>query len=113
GLASRYWNSDLIDYVIAIYEMGAKHYPNYYDFHLQLYELLLSTDKERAKKHLNRASELLNTVETNYQTKNDIIEEINKEKIKNGWYQGLAKRGGAGPRLDICASFNSRSSIEL
>lgn len=85
GLASRYWNSDLIDYVIAVYEMGAKHYPNYYDFHLQLYELLLPTDKERAKNHLNKASELLKTVETNHQTKNDIIEETNKEKIKNGW----------------------------
>lgn len=85
GLASRYWNSDLTGYAIAIYEMGTNYYPDYYDFHLQLYELLLPTDKERAKKHLNRAYELLNTVETNHQTKNDIIEEINKEKIKNGW----------------------------
>lgn len=85
GLASQYWNSDLNGYAIAIYEMGVKYYPNYYEFHLQLYELLLPTYKDRAKKHLNRAEELLNTVETNLSDKQNILNEISNEKIKNGW----------------------------
>lgn len=85
GMASRYWNSDLNDYAAAVYEMGVKYYPDYYDFHLQLYELLLPADRERAKKHLNNAYELLHTVEGNQQTMHDIIEEINNEKMKNGW----------------------------
>lgn len=85
GLASRYWNSDLNDYAIAIYEMGMNYYPDYYEFHLQLYELLLPTAEDRAKKHLNRAEELLNTVETNLSDKENILNEISNEKIKNGW----------------------------
>lgn len=85
GLASRYWNSDLDNYAIAIYEMGTKYYPDYYDFHLQLYELLLPTDKEEAKKHLNRAYELLDHIETHLPEKQEIMKEINNEKLKNGW----------------------------
>lgn len=85
GLASRYWNSDLNDYAKAIYEMAVKYYPNYYDFHLQLYELLLSTDKDQAKKHLNKAEELLNTFETTLSNKQNILSDISDEKNKNGW----------------------------
>ena len=87
GIASRYWNSDLNDYAIAIYEMATKYYPNYYDFHLQLYELLLPTNKERAKAHLNKAYELLNIVETDMSKKKqqDKLNRVNIEKKKNGW----------------------------
>ncbi len=85
GLASRYWNSNLINYAIAIYELGTKYYPGYYDFHLQLYELLLETDLERAKLNLNKGNDLLKTVETNNSARDEIMEEIAKEMKKNGW----------------------------
>lgn len=85
GLASRYWNNNLNDYAIATFEMGLKYYPNYYDFHLQLYQLLLPIDKERAKKHLSKAYELLNTLETDLSERQDILNEIKKEKVNNGW----------------------------
>lgn len=85
GLASKYWSSDLNNYAIAIYEMGVKYYPDYYEFHFYLYELLLPIDKDRSKEHLNRAEELLNTVETNLSDKQNILNEISNEKIKNGW----------------------------
>lgn len=85
GLASRYWNSDMNDFAIAIYEMAVKHYPNYYDFHLQLYELLLPTDEKRSKNHLNKAYNLLNTIETNLPEKQAFLNEIKEEKRKNGW----------------------------
>lgn len=85
GLASRYWNSDMNDYAIAIYEIAIKYYPDYYDFHLQLYELLLPIDKKRSKIHLNKAYELLNTVETDLTEKQNLLNEIKEEKRKNGW----------------------------
>lgn len=37
GLASRYENSNLSDYAQAVYELGIRYFPNYYDFYLQLY----------------------------------------------------------------------------
>lgn len=85
GIASRYWNNSLDEYAIAIYEMGVKYYPQYYGFHLHLYELLLPTNKEGAKKHLHRAYELLNSIETNLSERLDLLNEISNERIKNGW----------------------------
>lgn len=87
GMASRYLNCDLKQYGIAIYEMAAKYYPKYYDFHLQLYELLLPKNKGRAKAHLNIAYELLNTVEIDMskKEKQEELDRVNTEKKKNGW----------------------------
>jgi predicted alpha/beta superfamily hydrolase len=85
GLASRYWSSDLNDYAIAVYEMAIKYYPDYYDFHLQLYELRLPADKGRAKAHLNKAYELLNTVESDLSEKQNLLYEVSQERKKNGW----------------------------
>ena len=85
GLASRYWGSQLNDYAIAIYEMGVQYYPYYYDFQLQLYELLLPIAKDRAKAHLNRAEELLTTLETSLLERQNLLNEIRNEKLKHGW----------------------------
>jgi hypothetical protein len=85
GLASRYLNSDLNDYGIAIYEMATKYFPNYYDFHLQLYELLQLTNRDRSKAHLNKAYELLNSIETDLPEKQDELNKISEERKKNGW----------------------------
>ncbi len=85
GIASRYWNSDLNTYAIAVYEMAITYYPMYYDFYLQLYDLLLSTDKIRAKHHLETAKELILSVETNTLEQHELLDEINQERMKNGW----------------------------
>ncbi|SMC55708.1 alpha/beta hydrolase-fold protein [Cellulophaga tyrosinoxydans] len=85
GIASRYWNNELEDYATKIYELGLKYYPNYYDFYLSLYELTLNKDKTKSKEHLEKAEFLLKTVENNWKGKQEIIDEIKAEKIKNGW----------------------------
>jgi hypothetical protein len=85
GLASRYLSSDLKEFGIPVYEMGIKYFPKYYEFHLALYELYLSTDKIKAKYHLNTANELLETIEDDLPEKQEILNEINNERQRNGW----------------------------
>jgi len=85
GLASRYLSSDLVEYGISIYEMGIKCFPNYYEFHLALYELYLPTNKKKAKDHLDTAVDLLETLEVDLPEKQEILNEINSERQKNGW----------------------------
>lgn len=85
GIASRYWNNELEEYAAKIYEFGLKYYPSYYEFYLSLYELTRNKDKVTSRKHLEKAELLLKTVENNWEGKREIIEEIEAEKIKNGW----------------------------
>lgn len=85
GIASRYWNSGYEDYALKVYELGIEYYPNYYEFYLSLYELSISKDKEKAKKFLNKATLLLNTVDFNLAEKAKILNEIEIENSKNGW----------------------------
>lgn len=85
GLASRYLNTNLNEYGIAIYELATEYYPNYYDFHLQLYKLLLPIDIESSKAHLNKADELLNTLENDFSGKQEELKGIAHERKKNSW----------------------------
>jgi predicted alpha/beta superfamily hydrolase len=85
GIISDYLNSDLNDYGIAVIEMAIKYYPNYFDFHLQLYVLLLKTDTSRSKAHLDKAHELLISLETDLPVKQEVLDYINNERNKNGW----------------------------
>ncbi len=85
GIASRFLNSDLNDYGIAVYELALKYFPNYYDFHLELYKLLLPTNIELAKAHLNKAYELLTNMEIDLPEKQEVLDEIYNERQKNGW----------------------------
>lgn len=85
GIASRYWNSNLLNYAEAVYLKGLKYYPDYFEFHLQLYELLVNRDKEKAKYHLNKAKELLEIIETESTEKVDILDEINLKLRENDW----------------------------
>ena len=85
GIASRYWNNELEEYAIKIYELGIKYYPNYYEFYLSLYELTLNKDKVKSREYLEKAELLLKTVENNWKGKSEIIDEMKTEKIKNGW----------------------------
>lgn len=85
GIASRYWNNGLEDYAIKVYELGVKYYPNYYEFYLSLYELKIEQDKEAGRKYLEKAEHLLQTMEENWEGKNELIKEIRNEKAINGW----------------------------
>ena len=68
-----------------MYQIGLKYYPNYFEFHLQLYELLVNRDKEKAKYHLNKARELVEIIEFESKEKEDVLNEIKIEQKKNGW----------------------------
>jgi hypothetical protein len=85
GLASRYLASDLNEFGIAVYEMGIKFFPKYYEFHLALYELYLPTDIKKSKFHLNTAAELLQSIEIDSPESQETLYEINAERKKNGW----------------------------
>ena len=85
GLASRYLSSGLDQYGISIYEMGIKYFPNYYEFHLALYELYLPTDKIKAQHHLNTATKLLEKLENDLPEQQEILNEINDERKLIGW----------------------------
>lgn len=85
GLASRYLSSDLKEYAIAVYEIGIRYFPKYYEFHLALYELYLQTDKIKSKHHFNTANKLIESLEVDLPYKQEILNEINNEKQKNGW----------------------------
>lgn len=85
GIASRFSFSAYDDFAIEIYKMGIEYYPNYYEFYLSLYELTLSKDKVKSKEYLEKAKFLLRTVENNWEGKSEIMDDIETEKIKNGW----------------------------
>jgi len=85
GLASRYLSSGLDQYGISIYELGIHYFPNYYDFHLALYDLYLPTDKIKAQHHLNTATKLLERLENDLPEQQEVLNEINEERKKNGW----------------------------
>lgn len=85
GLASRYLSSGLNQYGISVYEMGIQYFPNYYEFHLALYELYLPIDKIKAQYHLNTAKTLIETMENTLPEQQEILNEINDERKKNGW----------------------------
>lgn len=85
SIASRYLYNNLNEYGIAAYEMAIIYFPKYYDFHLQLYELLLSKNIDRAKFHFNKAYVLLNTIEVDSPEKQSEIYRLDNERKKNNW----------------------------
>ncbi len=85
GLASRYLASDLNEFGIAVYEMGIRYFPGFYEFHLALYELYLATDIAKSKFHLNTASALLQYKEISSPETQEILREIDTKRMKNGW----------------------------
>ncbi len=85
GIASRYSYSGYDNYAAEVYTIGTKYYPRYYDFCLSLYDLLKTTDKERARLYLDKAVTLLTETEKDWEGKDEILKEIEAEKTKNGW----------------------------
>jgi len=85
GLSSRYLNSGHTDHGLALLDLALQYYPNFFDFHFQRYELLLPTDPELAKVHLNRTHELLRTLETDLPEQQELLDIVASEKKRNGW----------------------------
>lgn len=85
GMASRYWNSNYEDHAIALYEEGVKHYPNYFDFHFQLYVLYSEKNPEKAKMHLKKSYELAEAFEQAEPDYEELLTEIKAEIQNNGW----------------------------
>lgn len=85
GIASRYLASDFNDYGLAVYELGIQYFPKYFEFHLALYELYLPTESLKAKLHLDTCLELIQNLENDLPDRQEIINQINAEKKKNGW----------------------------
>jgi len=85
GLASRYLGSGFNEYGISIYELGIKYYPEYFEFHLALYELLLPINITKAKWHLNKAYDLLQKLEVELPERQEILDQLSEEKKKNNW----------------------------
>ena len=85
GLASRYAYNGYNSQALEIYRLGITYYPDYYEFYLSLYELTYGQDSEQAREYLSRAEFLLKTVETGWDGKNALLDEIRIEKVKHGW----------------------------
>ena len=76
GIVSRYLNSDLNEYGIAMYFKGVQLYPNFYYFHLSLGKLLMRENDKRAKEHLSKAIYLIDRYESDLQDKDEIKKDI-------------------------------------
>jgi len=85
GIASRYLNSDYTDIALQLYQKGIEYYPHFYEFYVSLYELTGATNNEKSKEYLEKAISLLKTIEDDWEGKNELIEELESEKTKNGW----------------------------
>jgi hypothetical protein len=85
GIASRYAYNGYNNQALEIYRLGITYYPDYYEFYLSLYELTYGQDSEQAREYLSRAEFLLKTVETGWDGKNALLDEIRIEKVKHGW----------------------------
>lgn len=76
GIASRFINSNYYEHAQMVYELGLKYYPKFYDFHLGMYNTLSQQNKQEALPYLLKAEELLNTIEPNWDGKQELLEEI-------------------------------------
>ncbi|GAB2775523.1 alpha/beta hydrolase-fold protein [Salinimicrobium soli] len=85
GIASRYSYNGYKEYARKVYELGIEFFPNFYGFHLSLYEQLISKNAQKAKQHLNKAEVLLNTIDKDLENKNELLEAIKNARSKNGW----------------------------
>ena len=85
GIASRYLASSYNEHARAVYELGTRYFPKYFEFHLSLYQLYLPVDKAKAQYHLTTAASLLQQLETNLPEQKSLLEEIEQETKKNGW----------------------------
>ena len=81
GFCSKYENSGLNDYAIKLYENAIELYPNYFEFHLYIAELLLKTNVVSAIDHLKKSKQLINKFEQKLEDRDEILNEI-EELIK-------------------------------
>jgi predicted alpha/beta superfamily hydrolase len=82
GIASRYNQSGYKQQAIGVYELGLKYYPNFYGFNYELAQLYINTDIKKAKMHLDKALNLLQTIQE--KDGMETITEMRNFQIKNG-----------------------------
>ena len=81
GFCSKYENSGLNDYAIKLYENAIELYPNYFEFHLYIADLLLKKNVVSAIVHLKKSKQLINKFEQELEDRDEILNEI-EELIK-------------------------------
>ena len=74
-------NSGLNDYAIKLYENAIELYPNYFEFHLYIADLLLKKNVVSAIDHLKKSKQLINKFEQELEDRDEILNEI-EELIK-------------------------------
>jgi predicted alpha/beta superfamily hydrolase len=76
GFCSKYENSGLNNYAIKLYENALELYPNYYEFHLYIAELMLKTNVTSAINHLKKSKQLIQSFEQELEEKDEILNKI-------------------------------------
>ena len=76
GMASRLMSGDHPGPLLAVYRRGSELYPNYWEFHAAVGELLLDQDPAAARSALLQALRLLDSVEKDLPERMEIKGEI-------------------------------------
>lgn len=79
GIGSRFYENGYMDHALAVWEeIGLNYYPNYYEFHLNIGELYLKKNPEKAALHLKIARLLIEDANMPVTEKAELLEAIRK-----------------------------------
>lgn len=79
GIGSRYYENGYMDHALAIWEdIGINYYPNYYEFQMNVGELYLKKNPEKAALHLKIARLLVEDAPMPVTEKAELLEAIHK-----------------------------------
>jgi predicted alpha/beta superfamily hydrolase len=79
GIGSRFYENGYMDHALAVWEeIGLNYYPNYYEFHLNVGELYLKKNPEKAALHLKIARLLIEDANMPVTEKAELLEAIRK-----------------------------------
>ncbi len=79
GIGSRFYENGYMDHALAVWEeIGLNYYPNYYEFHLNVGELYLKKNPEKAALHLKIARLLIEDANMPVTEKAELLESIRK-----------------------------------
>lgn len=84
GIGSRYYENGYLDHALAIWEdIGINYYPNYYEFQMNVGELYLKKNPEKAALHLKIARLLIEGSQMPETEKTELLEMIHKLNTEN------------------------------
>jgi predicted alpha/beta superfamily hydrolase len=84
GIGSRYFENGYMDHALAIWEdIGINYYPNYYEFQMNVGELYLKKNPEKAALHLKIARLLIEGSSMPETEKTELLEMIRKLNAEN------------------------------